>query len=449
MRVRMLGIMLFIVMITSFAFAEPARDEKAASSPGGVRIVQFSGKLVAQLYQPGVINSYNKIGLFLTHPNSNYFDHSLVKYMTERGFTVMVANTRYTDHKLADIYWDNVALDMKAAISYYKNLPGIEKIILIGHSGGGPASAFYQNIAENGAAVGQGPEKIWPLGNNLNGLPKADGLILLDSHLGYAFAQLVNYDPSVVSEGPLAPQEIDRSLDMYAEANGFSATGSVYTDEWKARYYLGQYKRNDQLLNFALGRWDALKNKTANYPDSEPLVIPRLSSRLFLSDLTAFSHTKKAYPLLSVRGVENTVIQSVRTAGIDKNGRLSGESNNRNYADGVVATDIVNFLSTLAIKVNSNFKITADDIIGVDFNSSNTSTPGNLEGVHVPVLIMSMTAHYWIVPSEIEYEHTASKDKTLVYVEGASHGLSESAPKYGDTQAMIADCITNWVSQRY
>ena len=34
---------------------------------------------------------------------------------------------------------------------------------------------FYQNVAENGVSVCQGPNKLVQCGNELAGLPKADG----------------------------------------------------------------------------------------------------------------------------------------------------------------------------------------------------------------------------------------------------------------------------------
>src|SRR5919202_6588869 len=63
-------------------------------------------------------------------------------------------------------------------------------------------------------------------------------------------------------------------------------------------------------------------------------------------------------------------------------------------------------------------RVTEDSSEGIDWSSSNTSTPANMEGVHVPLLIMSMTLHYRMVPAEIFLQHAASQDKRLVFIAG-------------------------------
>ena len=63
------------------------------------------------------------------------------------------------------------------------SISGITKIILIGHSMAGPTTAFYQNIAENGAATCQRPERLIPCDTTNLSNSQADGVILLDSHL--------------------------------------------------------------------------------------------------------------------------------------------------------------------------------------------------------------------------------------------------------------------------
>ena len=70
------------------------------------------------------------------------------------------------------------------------------------------------------------------------------------------------------------------------------------------------------------------------------------------------------------------------------------------------------------------YMMTEDSITGVDWASSSTSAPTNVQGIGVPLLIMTMTCHYFVVPDEIIFDHAASKDKQIAYVEGASHGFT-------------------------
>ena len=99
--------------------------------------------------------------------------------------------------------------------------------------------------------------------------------------------------------------------------------------------------------------------------------------------------------------------------------------------------------------------MTEDSSEGIDWSSSNTSTPANMEGVHVPLLIMSMTLHYRMVPAEIFLQHAASQDKRLVFVAGASHNLTtckackQFPGQYGDTVNTTFDYVARWLPSRF
>ena len=79
----------------------------------------------------------------------------------------------------------------------------------------------------------------------------------------------------------------------------------------------------------------------------------------------------------------------------------------------------------------------------------------NVEGISVPFLIMSMTGHYFEVPDEIIYNHAASPDKSIAFVEGAVHGITpctacETRPgQFGDTVKTTFDYVDQWLAARY
>ena len=56
-----------------------------------------------------------------------------------------------------------------------------------------------------------------------------------------------------------------------------------------------------------------------------------------------------------------------------------------------------------------------------------------------------MTCHYFLVPDEIIFDHAASKDKHIVFVEGASHVLTFCRPEYGDTVKRMFDYVDGWL----
>jgi hypothetical protein len=66
-----------------------------------------------------------------------------------------------------------------------------------------------------------------------------------------------------------------------------------------------------------------------------------------------------------------------------------------------------------------------------------------------------MTGHYWMVSAEMFFEHAASSDKQLVFVEGASHNITpctacETTPgEYGDTVKTTFDYVSAWLDTRF
>ena len=111
-------------------------------------------------------------------------------------------------------------------------------------------------------------------------------------------------------------------------------------------------------------------------------------------------------------------------------------------------TTVREFLAQSGIRLGKDFAFTEDNIVGVDWKSAMNSTPGNAEGITVPTLVMAMTCHYLMVPDEIIYDHLAAKDKTLVMVEGATHGFAPCKPEYGDTVKRTFDYVDTWLKAR-
>jgi hypothetical protein len=52
-----------------------------------------------------------------------------------------------------------------------------------------------------------------------------------------------------------------------------------------------------------------------------------------------------------------------------------------------------------------------------------------------------------MVPDEIVFDHLASKDKTLVYVEGSTHVFNPCKPEYGDTAKRAFDYVDSWLAK--
>ena len=146
--------------------------------------------------------------------------------MARRGYRILMVNHE-DDVSPADAY----APSTSAALKYLRGLPGVEKVVIITHSGGGHHMSFYQNAAENGAKACAGPEKLYPCrAERVIGLEKADGLILLDPTLG-AFHQMSSIDPAVDSA---APKQRKADLDMFDSRNSYDAANrkALYTPDF-------------------------------------------------------------------------------------------------------------------------------------------------------------------------------------------------------------------------
>jgi carbonic anhydrase len=56
------------------------------------------------------------------------------------------------------VQWEKLPLDVKAVMDYARRQPGINRVILLGHSGGSPMMSLYQAIAEKGKSVCESKE---------------------------------------------------------------------------------------------------------------------------------------------------------------------------------------------------------------------------------------------------------------------------------------------------
>lgn len=431
----------------------------AAQSDGVTReYVRLRAQTFGLLYSPSTLGPESSVGLVLMHPNSNYLNHIGCTELANRGFRVLCINGQYFNTRRESMIWEKVPLDVKPAVEYLRGLPGIQTVVLLGHSGGGQLMPFYQNVAENGPSACRGQGRFVDCSDELAGLPPADALVLLDAHHGYSANTLTSMDPAVTNES--TPNVVEPSLDVFNPANGYDPAGGTYSDDFRRRYFRAQADRMLRLNERALARRDAIQQGQGLFPDDEPFLLARGQARLWQLDTSLISHTRGAYPILKPDG--STVVDvphSVRVAGVTPGS--GGEPSltartNASYADGAVTYTVQSWLSSNALKIDpERYTVTADSIEGIDWNSSNTSTPANMEGVHVPVLIMSMTGHYWMVPSEIFLQHAASQDKQLVFVEGASHNLTtctacEQFPgQYGDTVKTTFDYVAGWLRERY
>jgi pimeloyl-ACP methyl ester carboxylesterase len=369
------------------------------------------------------------------------YDTSAAAELASRGYRVLL--TTHLGPYPSETPFDGI-FETARGVAWLRTLSDVQRVVVMGHSGGGRMMASYAHIALNGPAACQEPQVFIPCRTEeLANLPRPDGVIMLDPGFG-SLETTSAVDPAWDGKKRTA------ALDMYSPANGYDpVTGSAtYSPEFRKRFYAAQSARNMQLVNAAVARLKLIEQGKGQYSDDEPLVIPAMvdsgnGARLSQTDVSIQSHTKKPHLLLKADGTTaEEIIRSVRAPSGLRDIRSLGTLN-----PGTINNTVRTFLGINAMRTTPDFAFTEDDIVGVDWKSSIRSTPNSAAGITVPTLIMTMTCFYLIVPGEIAYDHLAAKDKTYVAVEGATHGFSPCKPEYGDTKKRTFDYLASWLAK--
>jgi hypothetical protein len=438
-----------LALAVVFVGSSGQHARSAPSTPYTVSTVLVgSGGAIGGLYQPISPTPNQATAFVLTHEDDNFIGGIPCVQLAQRGFTVLCVKSEFSQQ--AAVTWDALALDVSSSVAYLRGLGTVKKVLLVGYSGGGAIMSYYQNVAQNGLAACQATERLDPCGDDLANLPPADGIVLLDAIPGIAFSDLTALDGSVVNEKNLRVR--DESRDMFAAQNGYNPDGSSdYSTAFVNRYTEAQSAREDRLIAQAQAARTRLDRGAGQFSNDAPMPVGRDDARIWEADLNLISHTKGKYPLISPDhpdGSAPQLVHSVRVPSADPSANAEWDSRKGGFS-------VDSFLSVGAIKAPA-LRITDDSITGIDWASSNTATVSNVSGVRSPMLIMSMTGHYWLVPSEMYYEAaTHASSKTLVFVEGASHGLTPcgacaSTPgQFGDTVTEIFDYLTNWTHEHF
>ena len=398
----------------------------------------------AYLYEPATPGEKAHLAILVMHSDGNYMTHSACTEMSKRGYRVFCVNRNGAGTL------DQVIANLRQAMTYLKKVDGVQKIVLLGHSGGATLMTSYQMIAEKGVVSCQGPEKLHKCPNTFAGMPAADGVMLIDSNWGNAEMSLFSVDPAVMEQDN--GQKINPDLDLFNPKNGFNAKGnSDYSAEFIKKWQTAVGKREQALTQEALNGLDAVAAGKSRFSDDEPMIIAGInqtSNKLFAQDVNLMSHTARAEPLLHPdESITTEIVHTVR-----KPRNLTPTT--ASLARGGEETTARDFLNDHAIRVSDDFSYGEDSVHGVDWTSTYSSPPGNIKSIDAPLLVMGMTGSWEYLASETIFDNAASKDKTLAFVEGASHGYNtckecETTPgQFGDTQKTTYDFVDKWLSQK-
>jgi alpha-beta hydrolase superfamily lysophospholipase len=391
-----------------------------------------------------------------THPRARS-DENLVGWpcpeLPARGFDTFAYNNRVTNSTAGTevvTEWEELALDVAAAVAEMRRR-GYRHVVLYGYSAGGPLVSYYQNVAENGNGVFRGGDTLsgftgFERGGRELALPPADGIVVQNSTTGTGYSFLARLDGSVTDESTGAR---DPDLDPFEPRNGYDpGTGAAtYAPEFLRRYFAAQCRRMDRLIAGAQERLETSRSGRGRFRDDDLMVIPGIRGEPASVDLALAARTSVPRPL-HPSGAATVVRSSRRVV-------PNYATRNRRFRDGGTVHTCRSFLSYRAVladpAIHDPDAVTIETA-GVRLESTNSTTPGNIAGVSVPLLITSGTADTQVHLPHAELMFNAatrSTDKELAFIEGAEHDMTPVRPESGDTRAVHLDVLATWLETRF
>jgi pimeloyl-ACP methyl ester carboxylesterase len=212
-----------------------------------------SGKvfLEGQLLLPR--NAPSKTLYIFMHPASTLQLLPMPTSMAAAGLHVLCAASRYPKND-SGLIMEKVVIDMGQWVRHACEQLGYEKIVLVGWSGGGSLSLFYQAEAEAPAITAT------PAGDEVDlaraKLLPADGVIFIAAHLSRAETLTEWIDPSVQDEND--PDRRDLALDIYAPD---CPAKPPFAAEFVQKFRAAQVARNRKITAWCQERLQELRRR--------------------------------------------------------------------------------------------------------------------------------------------------------------------------------------------
>ncbi len=328
--------------------------------------------------------------LIATHYNIDFSEHYLADYLAERGYGFLGWNTRFRG---AEPYFllDHALVEIAVGIRWLRE-QGIERVVLLGNSGGGSLMSAYHSQSQG---VTIRPARGRSLLPQMDELPVADLFVFLAAHPGRPEILTDWLDPSVIDEhDPVAAR--DSSFDIYDEANE-----PPYAADFLARYRAGQQARNDRITDWCIDRLDELARND-------------LGDQLFVMRRT----------WADPRFVDPTIDSSSRPS------PLCYLGNPRKANAGVFGIGTV---STLRTWLNM-WSLRESDCRGGP----------HLARLDLPTLLVQPDEDCGVFPSQAReiFESIAAADKEFVTMPG-DHYFQGAGPE----RPVVADTVTEWLTR--
>lgn len=179
-----------------------------------------------------------KTAVVAVHYNVDFAEHYIAPHLAARGFGFLGWNTRYRGAE--DLFaLEHALIDIGVGLRWLREEAGVERIVLLGNSGGGSLMAAYQ--AEATAPSLAGHDRVTQA---LAKLPRGDLYVSLNAHPGRPDVLTNWMDASVTDESD--PVATDTSLDPFRGDNG-----PPFSADFIARYRAAQEARNHRITDWA------------------------------------------------------------------------------------------------------------------------------------------------------------------------------------------------------
>jgi pimeloyl-ACP methyl ester carboxylesterase len=226
-------------------FAEQMRMVETYGFTGSQGKTTLEGQRLVPRGRPS-----DTVYLFM-HPSSTLHLLPMPIALAHAGLHVLCAGSRYAKNDSA-LIMEKVVYDLGAYIRHAREELGYKKVVLVGWSGGGSLSLFYEAQAENPSITHTPGGDPYDL--TIAQLQPADGVVFIAAHLSRAETLTEWLDPSVRDE--LAPDKRDRELDIYDPQ---CLHQPPFAPAFVARFRAAQIARNRKITQWALDLLDTFR----------------------------------------------------------------------------------------------------------------------------------------------------------------------------------------------
>lgn len=328
-----------------------------------------------------------RTAIIAAHYSADMSNHFLAESFAIRGYGFLGWNTRYRSGE-ESFSIEHALIDIGAGVTWLK-AQGVERIVLLGNSGGGSLMAAYQS--QSVASVFSSNVSI--VAAALTQLIPADLYISLNAHAGRADYLTSIIDPAVRQESD--PIITDPGLDMYAPSNG-----PPYDQTFLSGYRDAQADRNRRITAWA---------------------------EVELNRLTAAGYTDRVFGVPRVwadpRFLDPTIDPSDRAPGWCYAGNPSAA--NRGIVGMARAVTLRTWLELWSL------------------DRSTCRAGQHLPNVRLPALVIQTTHDVGVFPSDARLilDLLGSQDKTLMMMPG-THFIDAPA----GARLAVTEAITGWLA---